>query len=63
MSLRDANVSNPRRRRRVGIVISNPAVSTTSGWPVGFWWSELTHPYYLLTEKGYQVDEWCPSGS
>ena len=24
------------------MVISNPTVSTTTGWPVGFWWSELT---------------------
>ncbi len=43
MSLRDPNVSNPNRRKRVGIVISNPAVSTTTGWPVGFWWSDR-HP-------------------
>jgi len=25
------------------------------GVPVGFWWSELTHPYYVLTERGYSV--------
>lgn len=42
MSLKDPNVFNPSRRRRVAIVIANPAVSTTTGWPVGFWWSELT---------------------
>ena len=62
MSLRDPNVSNPRKRRRVAIVISNPAVSTTTGWPVGFWWSELTHPYYLLGEKGYEVEVFSPRG-
>jgi len=27
----------------------------TMGVPVGFWWSELTHPYYVLTERGYSV--------
>src|SRR6516225_9992791 len=62
MSLRDPNVSNSRRRKRVAIVISNPAVSTTTGWPVGFWWSELTHPYYVLTEAGYEVEVFSPDG-
>lgn len=62
MSLRDANVSNPRRRKRVAIVIANPAISTTTGWPVGFWWSELSHPYYLLGERGYELEVFSPSG-
>src|SRR5262252_8255150 len=62
MSLRDPNVSNSRQRKRVAIVISNPAVSTTTGWPVGFWWSELTHPYYQFTEKGYQIEVFSPQG-
>ena len=62
MSLRDPNVSNPQRRKRVAIVISNPAVSSTTGWPVGFWWSELTHPYYVLTEAGYEVEVFSPEG-
>jgi putative intracellular protease/amidase len=61
MSLRDPNVSNPRRPKRVAIVISNPATSPTTG-PVGFWWSELTHSYRLLTEKGYQVEVFSPDG-
>jgi putative intracellular protease/amidase len=52
MSLKDPNVVHPQRRKRVAIVIANPAVSTTTGWPVGFWWSELTHPYYELSEIG-----------
>jgi putative intracellular protease/amidase len=51
-----------RRPKRVAIVISNPAVSTTSGWPVGFWWSELTHPYFVLTENGYEVEVFSPKG-
>jgi len=37
MSLQDPNVLNPQRRKRVALVIANPAVSTTTGWPVGFW--------------------------
>ena len=62
MSLRDPNVSNSRQRKRLAIVISNPALSTTTGWPVGFWWSELTHPYYVLTEAGYEVEVFSPDG-
>lgn len=43
-------------------MISNPAQPTTTGWPVGFWWSELTDPYYELTEAGYAVEVFSPSG-
>lgn len=46
----------------MAIVIANPAVSTTTGWPVGFWWSELTHPYHAFTEKGYEVEAFSPEG-
>lgn len=62
MSLRDPNIVHPSKRKRVAIVISNPAVSTTTAWPVGFWWSELTHPYFLLTDKGYEVEVFSPEG-
>jgi putative intracellular protease/amidase len=62
MSLKDPNVVNRRAPKRVAIVISNPAVSTTTGWPVGFWWSELAHPYLRFTEKGYEVEVFSPDG-
>jgi putative intracellular protease/amidase len=62
MSLKDPNVVNPSKRKRVAMVISNPAISTTTGWPVGFWWSELTHPYFLLSERGYEVEIFSPDG-
>jgi putative intracellular protease/amidase len=62
MSLQDSNVVNPARRKRIAIVIANPAISTTTGWPVGFWWSELTHSYFLLSEKGYEIDLFSPDG-
>jgi putative intracellular protease/amidase len=62
MSLQDPNVVNPARRKRVAIVIANPATSSTTGWPVGFWWSELTHPYFLLREVGYEVEVFSPDG-
>jgi putative intracellular protease/amidase len=62
MSLKDPNVVNAKARKRVAIVIANPAISSTSGWPVGFWWSELTHPYYVFAEKGYEVEVFSPQG-
>jgi hypothetical protein len=45
MGLKDPNVVSPKNRKRVAIVLSNPAVSSTTGWPVGFRWSELAHRY------------------
>ena len=62
MSLQDPNVVNPQRRKRIALVIANPAVSSTTGWPVGFWWSELTHPYHAFVEAGYEVVLFSPAG-
>lgn len=62
MSLQDPNVVHANARKRVALVIANPAISTTTGWPVGFWWSELTHPYLAFTEKGYEVEVFSPNG-
>src|SRR5262249_52393249 len=53
---------NPQKPKRVAIVASNPAVSKQTGWPIGFWWSELTHPYWAFTEHGYSVDLFSPDG-
>jgi len=62
MSLKDPNPVNRKQPKRVAIVLSNPAVSTTTGWPTGFWWSELAHPYLEFTEKGYEVEVFSPDG-
>lgn len=50
------NVTRPENPRRVLMVAANPGVSPTTGWPVGFWWAELTHPWFAFTEAGYAVD-------
>src|SRR6266702_4524402 len=39
--------------RRILIVVANPSVSTTTGWPVGFWASELIHPYDAFTRPEF----------
>lgn len=62
MSLKNSNSVNRKKPKRVAIVISNPAISTTTGWPVGFWWSELSHPYFDFTEAGYEVEIFSPGG-
>src|SRR3954453_20494296 len=62
MTHSDRNPVNPGRPKRAAIVISNPAVSSSTGWPVGFWWSELTHPYFAFTEAGWEVDVYSPQG-
>ena len=48
--------------RRILQVVANPTTSTTTGWPVGFWAAELTHPYYEFTEAGYEVTIASPNG-
>jgi putative intracellular protease/amidase len=50
------------RPRKVLLLASNTTTSATTGWPIGFWWSELTHPYWTLTEAGYHVDIVSPDG-
>lgn len=56
------NVMNPDNPKKVALIAANPAVSQQTGWPIGFWWAELTHPYWEFTEKGYQVDIYSPDG-
>ena len=50
------------RRPRVLIVVANPRTSTTTGWPVGFWAAELTHPYYAFQRVRYEVTVASPDG-
>ena len=47
---------------RILQVVANPTTSTTTGWPVGFWAAELSHPYYEFTEAGYEVTIASPNG-
>lgn len=56
------DILNVPKPKRVGIVASNPTVSKQTGWPIGFWWSELAHPYWEFTGRGYQVDICSPDG-
>jgi len=50
------------KKIKILMVVSSPTISTTTGWPVGFWAAEMTHAYKLFTEKGYNVTIASPKG-
>jgi putative intracellular protease/amidase len=55
------NIGQPRPRR-VLMVAANPGVASNTGWPVGFWASELTHPWLEFVEASYEVTICSPRG-
>lgn len=40
---------------KILMVASSPAISEQTGWPIGFWAAELTHPLHVFQEAGYEV--------
>ncbi|MBL8293661.1 MAG: type 1 glutamine amidotransferase domain-containing protein [Bryobacterales bacterium] len=48
--------------KRILLIAASPATSTTLNIPVGFWASELIHPWYEFTEAGYQIEIASPAG-
>jgi putative intracellular protease/amidase len=48
--------------KKILLIAANGAVSPQTGWPVGFWWAELTHPYAAFREAGYEVEIRSPAG-
>src|SRR5512133_3105019 len=50
------------KRPKVLMVVATPRTSTTTGWPVGFWAAELTHPYSEFTGVRYDVTIASPDG-
>jgi putative intracellular protease/amidase len=53
---------SPEQPKKVLIIVSNPAVSQTTGWPIGAWAAEFIHPYWEFTERGYSVEIASPDG-
>lgn len=41
---------------KILMVASSPSVSKQTGWPIGFWSAELTHPMRIFQEAGYDID-------
>ena len=58
----EIDITDADHPKHVVMVISNPAISTTLGVPVGFWGSELTHAWQAFTEAGYEVTVASPDG-
>lgn len=58
----DTNPTRPEHAKKILIIAANPATSPVTGWPVGFWWAELTHPYWAFREVGYEVEIRSPDG-
>lgn len=50
------------QKKRIAIVASNPSVSKQTGWPIGLWWAEVTHPFWEFTRQGYEVEIVSPDG-
>lgn len=40
---------------KILMVASSPSISKQTGWPIGFWAAELTHPLRVFQEAGYEV--------
>lgn len=49
-------------KKRILMIAANPAISTQTGWPIGCWAAEVTHPYFVFTEAGYDVEIASPNG-
>lgn len=41
---------------KILMVASSPSVSSQTGWPIGFWAAELTHPLHVFQLAGYVVE-------
>ncbi len=41
---------------KVLMVLSSPTVSKQTGWPIGFWAAELTHPLREFQEAGLEIE-------
>lgn len=54
--------TNTAKARKILMIAANPSTSSVTQWPVGFWWSELTHPYWAFVEAGYEVEIRSPQG-
>lgn len=48
--------------KHVLMVVANPQIAPTTGWPVGFWAAELTHPYHEFTLAGFDITIASPKG-
>lgn len=48
--------------KKILMIAANPASSPVTGWPIGFWWAELSHAWLEFTGAGYDVTIASPDG-
>ncbi len=53
---------NAGNKGKILLIASNPSVNSQTGWPIGVWAAELTHPYWEFSHAGYSVDIASPEG-
>ncbi len=53
---------NAGNNGKILMIASNPAISKQTGWPIGAWYAEVSHPYWTFIEAGYAVDIASPEG-
>ncbi|MCX6217535.1 type 1 glutamine amidotransferase domain-containing protein [Spirosoma sp.] len=56
------NQAKSNKNMRIVFVVSNQVKSETTGYPIGFWLSELAQPFYEFQEVGYEVTIASPDG-
>jgi len=56
------NQSKTGKKMKIVFVVSNQVKSETTGYPIGFWLSELAQPYYAFKEAGYEMTIASPEG-
>lgn len=55
-SNRYVHVHGAEYKGKILMVASSPAVSEQTGWSIGFWAAELTHPLHVFQEAGYEEE-------
>lgn len=48
--------------KHILMLVSNPATSPVTGWPIGFWWAELSHAYDVFRNAGHKATIASPDG-
>ncbi|MEL6801155.1 MAG: type 1 glutamine amidotransferase domain-containing protein [Pseudomonadota bacterium] len=48
--------------KNILMLVSNPATSPVTGWPIGFWWAELSHAYEVFEGAGHAIHIVSPDG-
>lgn len=57
-----SDATDVAKKKKVLMIAANPNTSPVTGWPVGFWFAELTHPFWTFSEAGYEIEIASPSG-